>query len=373
MWSGSVCGSYSGRDYAALRQQVSVTPGQIYKATVQFYGNFSTTDPNANLAEAAGRVGLDPTGGTDPGHLEGIYWQDNPNVYWGPWTFRPDPGAGWQTATAIAIAESDVMTVYLQQHYNAHPTVWLAFDDVVFEESDIILPETCAQTKKWIPGFVVTLKNVVLHHRMDNPDGTVVGYVEDADRSGGIRVWASDSDKFPFEIWPPMEVDVTGTLQVNADQELEIKINSITPSLSPTGATISALACSNKALGGGRLSEQVGVEGGVGTNNVGLLVRTWGKVTAVVQDIYDFSVFIDDGSGMTGGAYGVEYAGVEVKIPYYTGFYADQFQVGSSYVLASGVCSLKMFDPDNSSSTDNSVVKPVILVRENYDINLSQF
>ena len=35
----------------------------------------------------------------------------------------------------------------------------------------------------------------------------------------------------------------------------------------------------NKALGGGALNSYTpGITGGVGTNNIGLLVRTWGKV-----------------------------------------------------------------------------------------------
>jgi len=49
------------------------------------------------------------------------------------------------------------------------------------------------------------------------------------------------------------------------------------------------LALTNRDVGGGRLNDYTpGVEGGVGMNNIGLLIRTWGKVTFV------------DGSGHVG-------------------------------------------------------------------------
>ena len=42
------------------------------------------------------------------------------------------------------------------------------------------------------------------------------------------------------------------------------------------------LAVVNKAIGGGALNQYTpGVEGGQGLNNIGLLIRTWGKVTFV--------------------------------------------------------------------------------------------
>lgn len=61
------------------------------------------------------------------------------------------------------------------------------------------------------------------------------------------------------------------------------------------------LAMNIKALGGGRLNEFTdGVYGGVGTNNIGLLVKTWGRVTYV--DTVGKFFYIDDGSGRTDGS-----------------------------------------------------------------------
>ncbi len=57
------------------------------------------------------------------------------------------------------------------------------------------------------------------------------------------------------------------------------------------------LSVTNRALGGGDLNEYThGVTNGVGLNNIGLLVRTWGKVTAVNETEKFF--YIDDGSSL---------------------------------------------------------------------------
>jgi len=57
------------------------------------------------------------------------------------------------------------------------------------------------------------------------------------------------------------------------------------------------LGINNKALGGGPLNQYTpGVAGGVGLNNIGLLVRTWGTVTYVDPGQQFF--YIDDGSAL---------------------------------------------------------------------------
>jgi len=79
---------------------------------------------------------------------------------------------------------------------------------------------------------------------------------------------------------------------------------------------IKPVMMSNRAVGGGQLNEYTpGVAGGLGLNNIGLLVRTWGKVTYV--DAAQKFFYINDGSNlndMSGihGAVGlrVSYAGL---------------------------------------------------------------
>ena len=83
--------------------------------------------------------------------------------------------------------------------------------------------------------------------------------------------------------------------------------------------TIQPLGITNKSLGGGDFGDvannkgQRGVDGGVGMNNIGLLVRTWGRVTHVdeLQQIF----YIDDGSGINdlltvGAGVRVSYSGL---------------------------------------------------------------
>ena len=66
-------------------------------------------------------------------------------------------------------------------------------------------------------------------------------------------------------------------------------------------AEVKPVAMSNAAVGGSALNSYTpGVEGGAGANNVGLLIRTWGKVTAVDEDNRFF--YISDGSGRVDGS-----------------------------------------------------------------------
>jgi len=65
----------------------------------------------------------------------------------------------------------------------------------------------------------------------------------------------------------------------------------------PSGAAPDPLGISNRALGGGQFNQYTpGVADGVGLNNIGLLVRTWGTVTYV--DAAQQLFYIDDGSGL---------------------------------------------------------------------------
>jgi len=69
------------------------------------------------------------------------------------------------------------------------------------------------------------------------------------------------------------------------------------------------LALTNRDVGGGRLNDYTpGVEGGVGMNNIGLLIRTWGKVT-FVDEVNKF-FYINDGAGRQDGS---GYVGLRVS------------------------------------------------------------
>lgn len=120
-------------------------------------------------------------------------------------------------------------------------------------------------------------------------------------------------------------------------------------------AEVAPLAVSNRALGGGALNQYTpGVAGGVGLNNIGLLVKTSGKVTAV--DTANSCFYIDDGTGLLDGS-----GHVGVRVAY------DNLAAGNSitppavdsYVLVTGICSTIVI---------NSNIQPNLRPRRDADI-----
>jgi hypothetical protein len=97
-------------------------------------------------------------------------------------------------------------------------------------------------------------------------------------------------------------VDVTGLLRTNAAGERYIDSSG---SVTPLGSgSVTPLGLSNAALGGGDWlydsatgAGQRGVWGHKGLNNIGLLVKIWGKVTAANRGWF----YVDDGSGVSDG------------------------------------------------------------------------
>ena len=100
---------------------------------------------------------------------------------------------------------------------------------------------------------------------------------------------------------------------------------------------------SNGALGGGKLNDYtLGVAGGVGANNIGLLIRTYGKVTYVDTTLQYF--YIDDGYGRwdgttrTGGSIPVlgvrvSYGGLASGVPAITP-YAENTKVTVTGIIS---------------------------------------
>ncbi len=113
-------------------------------------------------------------------------------------------------------------------------------------------------------------------------------YVEEADRSSGIRVNTSTT----FNVG--VGVSVTGRLD-SSGAELAIDADSV--QLATTSGAIQPLGMGSRRLGGGALGLQAGIANAAGLNNIGLLVRIWGTTTQVG----DGYLYIDDGSGLSDG------------------------------------------------------------------------
>ncbi len=111
--------------------------------------------------------------------------------------------------------------------------------------------------------------------------------MQDSDRAGGIRV----SSTVPVRAGD--RVDVTGTMGTFMN-ERSITASSVMVYPGPYPLP-EPLGMSNRTVGGGALNANTpGVELGQGLHNTGLLVRVWGKVTAVNSSSQLFA--IDDGA-----------------------------------------------------------------------------
>jgi hypothetical protein len=114
---------------------------------------------------------------------------------------------------------------------------------------------------------------------------------------------------------------------VNSGSELCIDASNVT---SQSGTDIiKPLAATNKALGGGAFALQQGIYGATGLNNIGLLVRTTGRVSTTGSGWF----MIDDGSGVGVKVYGT--------VP-----------SGTPYVSVTGACSCEL-------NTSNQVVRVI--------------
>lgn len=135
-------------------------------------------------------------------------------------------------------------------------------------------------------------------------------YIEDPNRVSGIRVDVSPSALSGLA--RGSVVSVMGTMGTTADGERQITgpIVIVTPTTTP----LIPLGINGNAIGGGNIGTaplgQVGINGGAGLNNIGLLVRVWGTVTETGQDY----LYIDDGSNWSQGnrTGGAEHVGVRV-------------------------------------------------------------
>jgi len=151
-----------------------------------------------------------------------------------------------------------------------------------------------AWVKTWADGHTFASGDIT--GKIITRDWTDYLYIEEDDRSSGIRVEKTAHGHVKGE-----RVDVVGTLATNGDGERYIAATTITQNGS---GTLNPLGMNNKWVGGGDfaydpgppVSGQRGIKDAFGLNNIGLLVRTWGKVTEL--DAADPAQWfrIDDGS-----------------------------------------------------------------------------
>ena len=98
-----------GTHVAGLWQQVPSAPGNQYTLTIEGQAWSSEDAAPASQLEASDvnlQVGIDPTGGTDP---------DSPLILWSE---KMQPLSHWETLTVTAVAEANLLTIFLKSAPN---------------------------------------------------------------------------------------------------------------------------------------------------------------------------------------------------------------------------------------------------------------
>ncbi|MBI2841972.1 MAG: chitobiase/beta-hexosaminidase C-terminal domain-containing protein [Armatimonadetes bacterium] len=147
----------------------------------------------------------------------------------------------------------------------------------------IVYPTSIANIKAQADGNSVGCGNAVVTAIFGD-----TFYVETEDRSNGIRV-----DLPGHSVAVGQKPLISGTVQTDP-VTAERYIQAALASNKGTGS-VAPVVLNNRALGGGPAGLQQGVTGATGPNNIGLLVKAYGKVLQPGVD--EFS--IDDGSGVS--------------------------------------------------------------------------
>ena len=196
-------------------------------------------------------------------------------------------------------------------------------------DQDVQLVDTVAHAKALSTGTPITLSGKIVTAAY-----TGYFYIEEPDRTSGIRVLSD----LPVSIG--QIVEVTGIIEV-CDGERQINCNLIR-STAAVDELLRPVAIRGDMLGGGPLNDITpGVIGGVGLNNIGLLVTTWGQVVS------------------TGSGYFVieSKPGVQIKVK--SGSLSKP--ASGSFVAVTGISSCEII---------SSAVSPALLLREQSDIVL---
>lgn len=274
-----------GMPKGGIYQRVTGLPAGAYQFST--FARMYVLDHPYN--ETKQRVGIDPTGGTDA---------DSPNVRWSDWDYNFWLGESkWIQLTSPTVnVTGGACTVFVQyddtcmQGWHIH-----SFDDAVLSASALQVQSAANPTaaKAYEDGAPVTMSGVIATTDK-GALGTDIIYVEDPDRTGGIKV---DMTGIATTVVEGNTISVTGVMATDANGERYIDATSVTAT---PGTALEPLGLTQKSIGGADAgyepgpptAGQQGVVGGIGVNNVGLLVRTTGKVIETTGSY----VVISDGS-----------------------------------------------------------------------------
>lgn len=185
----------------------------------------------------------------------------------------PCINAGWNGATEFPATDMD------GENRIQGNTVDIGADECWLSTSNI------RDTKLAADSVLVDIDGLIITR-----DFPTFFYIESDDRSSGIRV-----DKADHDLAAGMRTHVIGSVATNSDGERYILA---TDAIQTGNGAIAPLGMSNITLGSGQFGLQKGVLGGHGLNNIGLLIKTWGKVTYAESGFF----YLDDGSCLNDGS-----------------------------------------------------------------------
>jgi hypothetical protein len=230
--------------------------GAMQTGTSQLHASWTSGDANSGICEYQYAIGTQPT----------------------------DPGSGYVLAWKSAGSSTEVTESGLSLQYGASYYWYVKARDCAGNWSGVGASDGIA--------VVQTMADSVRAAKMLG-DGVSVGiasravtavlddaiYVQDAGNPAGIRV---QSDVIPTGLAAGKLVDVAGLLSTTSSGERVIQAalrdTLATSTIGPVGMNNSWLGGRDWNYDSGTGAGQQGIDGAVDVNNVGLLVRTWGRV-----------------------------------------------------------------------------------------------
>lgn len=231
-----------------------VKAGAYSSSTSKLSATWSATDEESGIAEYQYAIG---TSSTDPGSGYLVAWK----------SAGASTGA---TETGLSLSQGQTYYWYVKAKNNAGGWSSAGVSDGVkiVQHGGIKISEA----KLLVDGETVGLSDKVVSAVFEDHF-----YVQEPDRLAGIKV-----APVPSGLSDGQMVDIGGTLLTyNSERYLEyanVEILGDT-ALKPIGMSNQMIGGSDFFYDSGTGAGQQGVTGGSGVNNIGLLIRTWGRVT----------------------------------------------------------------------------------------------
>jgi hypothetical protein len=343
-WFGGIT-AHSGSKFLGRPANWGAPKGGVYQlvtglpaGTYTFSAFLRQYHGDNPYSETRDRIGIDPTGGTDPASA---------NVRWSDWNYNFwHWQSEWRLFTTPSAYSAGNCTVFIQfddqSNYGWHIH---AFDDTALVSSALQTQTaaTPASAKAYEDGVPVSLAGMIAT-TSKGALGTNVLYVENPARTSGIKV---DMTGIATAVSEGNAVSVTGTMATGANGERYIAATSVTAS---SGTEVGPLGIVNKSIGGEDTGYepgppvigQRGVRDGVGVNNVGMLIRTTGTVLS------------------TGGGYVMISDGSPTPLKVDTTYVTNAPSAGQ-YVTVTGIASVEVSGSD---------LVPVLRPRRNADVQV---